>query len=85
MITKEILEENNIFPIKFEIIETKDEESCNFYIIYYTENVYFYISEYSDIEYYLTIYKKTLKSFKTINCHSLDKVIKTIKDEIQTE
>ena len=46
MITKEILEENNIFPIKFEIIETKDEESCNFYIIYYTENVYFYISEY---------------------------------------
>ena len=29
MITKEILEENNIFPIKFEIIETKKRHYQN--------------------------------------------------------
>lgn len=83
MINKKLLLKHDIKPIKFEAIEYRDNVSCNFYIIYYTDDIHFYISEYSDTEYYLTIYRRTLKTFLTTDYDSLDKVIKIIKDEIQ--
>lgn len=82
MINKKLLLKHDIKPIKFEA-EYRDNVSCNFYIIYYTDDIHFYISENSDTEYYLTIYRRTLKTFLTTDYDSLDKVIKTIKDEIQ--